>query len=186
MEALISIIPLEWGGIGSALLAGGIIGLERQMMGKAVGIRTSALICLATYLFIAMSFSVANNVTDPSRIIGQVVTGVGFLGAGVIIARDGVVLGVTSAAVIWVLAAIGVIVGVGNHILGIFLALLAVAVLVGLDYLESGFKSLQKSVDEAFVHRHKRGNKEDVSHEKDKAANETKVTSITKSKNVDD
>jgi len=162
MESLISVSPLEWGGIGSALLAGAIIGLERQIMGKAVGIRTSSLICLATYLFIAMSFSVTASIvdtsriiSDPSRIIGQVVTGVGFLGAGVIIARDGVVLGVTSAAVIWMLAAIGVVVGVGHHLLGILLALLTILVLVGLDYMESGFKWLQKSVDETFIHRPK-------------------------------
>lgn len=167
MDSIISILPLEWGGVGSALLAGAIIGLERQLMGKAVGIRTSALICLATYLFIAMSASVANSVTDPSRIIGQVVTGVGFLGAGVIIARDGVVLGVTSAAVIWVLAAIGVMVGTGHYLLGILMALLTVAVLVGLDYLENGFKSLQKSVDEAVVSRgqHK-GDKSEPASEK--------------------
>jgi len=183
MEALISIFPLEWGGIGSALLAGAIIGLERQVMGKAVGIRTSALICLATYLFIAMSFSVANNMSDPSRIIGQVVTGVGFLGAGVIIAREGVVLGVTSAAVIWVLAAIGVIVGVGHYLLGIFLSLLTVAVLVGVDYLESGFKSLQKSVDEVFVHRRKRGSGEVVSEEDD---NEQNNELESRSKKTDD
>lgn len=159
MESLISVLPLEWGGVGAALLAGSIIGLERQTMGKAVGIRTSSLICLATYLFIAMSFSVATSVSDPSRIIGQVVTGVGFLGAGVIIAREGVVLGVTSAAVIWMLAAIGVVVGVGHYLLGVLLALLTVAVLVGLEYVESGFKSLQKSVDETFIHRSRRGNK---------------------------
>jgi len=165
METVLSVIPLEWGGIGSSLLAGSIIGLERQIMGKAVGIRTSSLICLATYLFIAMSyaateaFSTATVVSDPSRIIGQVVTGVGFLGAGVIMARDGVVLGVTSAAVIWILAAIGVVIGVGHHILGILLALLTVMVLVGLDYMESGFKWLQRSVDETFIHRAKNGRK---------------------------
>lgn len=151
MDVIISVIPLEWGGIGSALLAGAIIGLERQFMGKAVGIRTSALICMATYLFIAMSSSVATSMSDPSRIIGQVVTGVGFLGAGVIIARKGVVLGVTSAAVIWVLAAIGVIVGIGHYLLGILLAILTVAVLVGVDWLEKSFKWRHSSVDEAIV-----------------------------------
>jgi putative Mg2+ transporter-C (MgtC) family protein len=168
MENVLSVIPLEWGGIGSALLAGSIIGLERQIMGKAVGIRTSSLICLATYIFIAMSYaatelvSTTTVVSDPSRIIGQVVTGVGFLGAGVIIARDGVVLGVTSAAVIWILAAIGVVIGVGHHVLGILLALLTVAVLVGLDYMESGFKWLQRSVDETFIHRPKIDKNNDV------------------------
>lgn len=156
MEVLVSIGPLEWGGVGSALLAGAIIGLERQLMGKAVGIRTSALICMATYLFIAVSFSVSNEMSDPSRIIGQVVTGVGFLGAGVIIARNGVVLGVTSAAVIWMLAAIGVVVGSGHYLLGICLSLLTVAVLVGIDSLERSVKWLHKSVDDAIDSRNRR------------------------------
>lgn len=144
--------PIEWSGIACALLAGAIIGLERQLLGKPVGIRTSALICLATYLFVSLSLavSVTANVSDPTRVIGQVVTGVGFLGAGVIIARHGVVLGVTSAAVIWVLAAIGSMIGVGYYFQGVALAVLTVAVLVGLDKLEHGFKSLQKNVDEKF------------------------------------
>ena len=178
MEVILSVVPLEWGGIGSALLAGAIIGLERQIMGKAVGIRTSSLICLATYLFIAISFaateafSTSRVVSDPSRIIGQVVTGVGFLGAGVIIARDGVVLGVTSAAVIWILAAIGVVVGVGHHMLGILLALLTVLVLVGLDYMESGFKWLQKSVDETLIHRGKNGHSKNGSKQHDAKSND--------------
>ena len=167
MEVVITLVPLEWGGIGSALLAGAIIGLERQLMGKAVGIRTSALICTATYLFIAISFSVASNMTDPSRIIGQVVTGVGFLGAGVIIAREGVVLGVTSAAVIWVLAAIGVIVGIGHHFLGILLAGLTVAVLVGVDFLERSIKWLHKSVDEAMDGRNRKDALKDQADEGD-------------------
>lgn len=148
MDILTLLEPLDWKGISSALLAGGIIGLERQLMGKAIGIRTSALICLATYLFIAMSFSVLNDMTDPSRIIGQVVTGVGFLGAGVIMARKGVLLGVTSAAVIWVLAALGIVIGTGHNLLGIMLALLTVGMLVGLEYVENIFKWLQRSVDE--------------------------------------
>lgn len=172
MEVPVSLGPLEWGGVGSALLAGAIIGLERQLMGKAVGIRTSALICMATYLFIAVSFSVSTEMSDPSRIIGQVVTGVGFLGAGVIIARNGVVLGVTSAAVIWMLAAIGVVVGSGHHLLGIFISLLTVAVLVGIDSLERSVKWLHKSVDEAIDNRNRRKTdpgSESESHQSDNA-----------------
>ena len=96
---MFSIAPLKWPGVLTTIVAGAIIGLERQIRGKPIGIRTAALICLGTYVFIAMSVSVGNGVTDPSRVIGQVITGIGFLGAGVILSRDGMVLGVTSAAV---------------------------------------------------------------------------------------
>jgi putative Mg2+ transporter-C (MgtC) family protein len=108
--------------------------------------RTSALICIGTYIFIAITQHVANDITDPSRIIGQVITGIGFLGAGVILARQGMVVGVTSASAIWVLAAIGVVIGVGFPWLGVKLAILAVFVLVGVDSLESRFEPLQRGV----------------------------------------
>ena len=68
------------------------------------------LICLSTQVFV----SLGGAGTDPSRVLGQVVTGVGFLGAGVILARGGAITGVTSAAVVWVLAAIGSTVGLGR------------------------------------------------------------------------
>ena len=108
MDAILSIAPFEWHSIGTAILCGSIIGVERQLRGKPVGIRTSSLITLGSYIFIAASLYVSAHmagpekvVTDPSRIIGQVITGIGFLGAGVMLARDGFVLGVTSAATIW-------------------------------------------------------------------------------------
>src|SRR5690606_12989967 len=105
--SIVSIAPLSWKAIGAAVLCGTIIGLERQLRGKPVGIRTSSLIVLGTYVFLSISIQVTNEVADPSRIIGQIVTGVGFLGAGVMLAKDGMVIGVTSAATIWALAAIG-------------------------------------------------------------------------------
>jgi len=111
-----------------------------------VGMRTSALICIGTYVFVAVTRHVANDVTDPSRIIGQVVTGIGFLGAGVILARQGAIIGVTSASAIWVLAAIGVVIGVGYCWLGVKLALLTVAILAGVDSVENRVEALQKGV----------------------------------------
>ena len=74
--------------------------------------------------------------TDPSRIIGQVITGIGFLGAGVMLARDGMVMGVTSAATIWTLASVGVCIAIGYDITAIKLSLVVVAVLVGVDLME--------------------------------------------------
>jgi len=89
IECLFSITPFSWSAIGSSLLCGAIVGLERQLREKPVGIRTSSLIVLGTYIFISVSSFVSNDATDPSRIIGQVVTGIGFLGAGVILAKEG-------------------------------------------------------------------------------------------------
>jgi len=144
--SVIDIRPLEWEALLCCFLSGLIIGLERQLRGKPVGMRTSALICIGTYVFIAMTRHVSNDVTDPSRIIGQVVTGIGFLGAGVILARQGAIVGVTSASAIWVLAAIGVVIGVGFPWLGVKLAVLTVLILAGVDFVEARFESLQKGV----------------------------------------
>ncbi|MCA1766712.1 MAG: MgtC/SapB family protein [Idiomarina sp.] len=138
--------PYSWSGIGTSLLCGAIVGLERQIRGKPVGIRTSALIILGTYLFLVGGSSVVTEGSDPSRVIGQIITGIGFLGAGVMLARDGVVVGVTSAATIWALAAIGVAVGLGMHDVGIVLSLVIVGVLFGVDLLEDTFQSLTRGV----------------------------------------
>lgn len=149
-DDLWAIDPLTWTGIASTLACGGIIGLERQILGKPVGIRTSMLICLSTYIFVTVSNSVAASGTDPSRIIGQVVTGVGFLGGGVMLARDGIVVGVTSAAAIWILAAIGVTVACNHGVTGIKLAVLGAVILVGVTKVEHTFKALQRGVHSKF------------------------------------
>lgn len=140
------VAPLSWAGLASTFISGGIIGLERQLCGKPAGIRTSTLICMGTYIFVVTGSSVAGLSGDPSRVIGQVVTGIGFLGAGVILTREGVVLGVTSAATIWVLASIGVLAGAQRHASAIVMALLTVGILVGVNLLESAFSGLQRGV----------------------------------------
>ncbi len=122
------------------------MGLERQLRGKPVGIRTSSLIVLGTYLFIASSTLIENEVTDTSRIIGQVVTGIGFLGAGVMLAKDGAVVGVTSAATIWALAAIGVCIAVVSSVVAIKLSVLVVLILYGVDLLEDYSSLFTKGV----------------------------------------
>ena len=136
IEHVFSIEPFSWMSIAAAIICGGIVGLERQLRGKPVGIRTSALIVLGTYLFITSALLIENDVTDTSRIIGQVVTGIGFLGAGVMLAKDGAVVGVTSAATIWVLAAIGVCIAVVHWFVALKLLVLVVLILVGVDLLE--------------------------------------------------
>lgn len=146
MEAFFSIDPYSWSAIGTAIACGIIVGIERQIRGKPVGIRTSSLIVLGTYVFVSSTIFIASEFTDPSRIIGQVVTGVGFLGAGVMMTREGTVVGVTSAATIWSLAAIGVCIAAIDHMAALKLSVVVVAILYGVDLLEEYFTSLTRGV----------------------------------------
>lgn len=156
-----SVQPLHWSGLFTTFICGGIVGLERQLCGKPAGIRTSTLICMGTYIFVVVGGPSAGDSGDPSRVIGQVVTGIGFLGAGVILARDGSVLGVTSAATIWVLAAIGVLAGEGHNTAAIITALLTVGILVGVNILESLFVGLQQGVHARIKKLRRRSGDED-------------------------
>ena len=135
-----------WLALGVAVLCSTVVGLERQVRGKPVGVRTSILICVSTFVFVELGSSFGGERADPTRVLGQVVTGVGFLGAGVILARGGVVTGVTTAAVIWILAAIGATIGFGQFMAAIALSLLSVIVLVGVDVLEATFRRLRRGV----------------------------------------
>jgi putative Mg2+ transporter-C (MgtC) family protein len=132
-----------WIGIGVAVLCGGVVGFERQMRGKPAGIRTNILICLGTTIFVKLSTLFGGQNTDPTRVLGQVVTGIGFLGAGVIIARGGHVKGVTSAAVIWTLAGIGAMIGFGLFAPAIALAAVTVGILTVIEFLEVSFRRLR-------------------------------------------
>jgi putative Mg2+ transporter-C (MgtC) family protein len=158
---IVSIDPFEWRAVLTSLACGGIIGLERQLRGKPVGIRTSALIVLGTYIFIAASMLVSNTATDPSRIIGQVITGIGFLGAGVMLARDGMVWGVTSAATIWSLASIGVCIAIGYDLIAIKLSLVVVFVLVGVDTMEDYSQALTRGVHKKYQDWFEKSHNED-------------------------
>jgi putative Mg2+ transporter-C (MgtC) family protein len=137
--------PLDaafWATIGVALLSGGVVGLERQLRGKPAGVRTSILICLGTSIFVQVGAVYGGAQSDPTRVLGQVVTGVGFLGAGVILARGAVVTGVTTAAVIWVLAAIGTLIGFRQFAAAVAVAGITVTMLTGIELLESGARRL--------------------------------------------
>ena len=125
-----------WVGVCVASVCGAVIGVERQLRGKPAGIRTSMLICLGTMVFVRLGSLVAGASGDSTRVLGQIVTGVGFIGAGVMLAREGLVRGVTSAAVIWTLAAIGALVGFGRYGAALVLAVLVLAVLSGVQALE--------------------------------------------------
>ncbi len=146
MTNLILLSPLQPEGIGTAILCGLIIGLERQLSDKPAGIRTSILICLGTYVFVAAIQLVQGSAIDPTRIIGQIITGIGFIGAGVILTRGGIVTGITSAAIIWVLAGIGVLIGLERYVASIILSILTVIILLGVTLLEKFVSSLRKGI----------------------------------------
>jgi putative Mg2+ transporter-C (MgtC) family protein len=145
--------PTFWLHLGTAILCGGIIGLERQLRGKAAGIRTSILICLGTQLFVSLGASFSGDRVDPTRVLAQVVTGIGFLGGGVILAREGAVVGVTSAAVIWVLAALGSLIGLGHLAAALVLTVVTVGLLTGVELLESVFRRLRQGATERELER---------------------------------
>jgi putative Mg2+ transporter-C (MgtC) family protein len=112
-----------------ALLAGGLIGAEREFRDKSAGFRTMILICLGAALTTMLSHKLAPD-SDPNRIAANIVTGIGFLGAGAIL-RDGLrITGLTTAATIWLAAAVGMAIGGGYWLLGIATTVAAVLVLV--------------------------------------------------------
>ena len=140
--------PLFWQTAGYAIVCGAIGGLDRQLRGKAAGVRTSILICFSTALFVRLGASVTEGLVDPTRVLGQVVTGVGFLGAGVMLAKGKTILGVTTAAVIWMLAAIGATIGLGYFNAALTVAILTVGILRLGDTLEGAGRALGPSEPE--------------------------------------
>src|SRR6266851_6539975 len=115
-----------------ATLFGGAIGLERELGGKPAGLRTNILICIGSVLYTKLSITMAAGTADPTRIAAQIVTGVGFIGAGTILHARGAVVGLTSAATIWVVAAIGVALGARFYWEAAGTTLLVLVVLQGL------------------------------------------------------
>src|SRR5207302_5774731 len=119
-----------------ATLFGGAIGLERELSGKAAGLQTNILICIGSVLYTKLSITMASGNSDPTRVAAQIVTGVGFIGAGTILHARGAVVGLTSAATIWVVAAIGVALGAAFYWEAAGTTLLVLLVLQGLGRVE--------------------------------------------------
>jgi putative Mg2+ transporter-C (MgtC) family protein len=121
-----------------AMLCGGAIGLERELSRKAAGLRTNVLICVGAALFTIVSRHIGGGqpYTDPARLVAQVVTGIGFLGAGVILQSRGSITGLTTAATIFVVGAIGISLGDGMIYLALFSTVLIIIVLVVLRRFE--------------------------------------------------
>lgn len=105
---------------------GALIGFERQLKHRPAGLRTHMLVSLGATIFtvISLSFDI-----EPARVAAGIVTGIGFLGAGSIIAHKGHIRGITSAATLWIVAAIGLSVGVGEYVIAIISALFVFVIL---------------------------------------------------------
>ncbi|MGE4554758.1 MAG: MgtC/SapB family protein [Candidatus Paceibacterota bacterium] len=138
-----------------ALLLGGLIGLEREWARKEAGLRTFSLVSLGSALFCLLSrigiekyLGMTN--LDPLRVLSQVIVGIGFLGAGIIIFREkeGVLTGLTTAADIWVTAGIGASVGLGYYELAIFTTLLVLLVLFIIPPFERRIEKKIKEIKE--------------------------------------
>jgi putative Mg2+ transporter-C (MgtC) family protein len=129
--------------IAVATLLGALLGFEREVTAKPAGLRTHMLVALGSALFMVGSILLTQDFStgvlvgvDPTRIGSTIVTGVGFLGAGMILRSGNRVLGLTTAAGIWVAAAIGMLVGSGYYIVSIFGTVLCLITLVGLRVVE--------------------------------------------------
>src|SRR6185369_6714532 len=134
-------MPLDfvWRLLLSAAL-GAALGLEREYRRKPAGLRTNILIAIGSSLFTILSVSLTTGTGDPSRVAGQIVTGIGFLGGGAIMRNRDTVHGMTTAATIWVNAAIGVASGTGQYALAAFTAALTLVVLIVLPPIEAYFE----------------------------------------------
>lgn len=124
-----------------SFLLGAIIGLERQSRRQSAGMRTISLICIASTAAMLVSIWIPQTYPnalngDPSRIAAQVLSGVGFLGAGAIIQSHGSVKGLTTAATIWIVSIIGLCVGAGLYIAGVVLTVFSIFVLFIMDKYE--------------------------------------------------
>lgn len=121
-----------------AIIFGGLIGLQRERHERPAGLRTHALVCLGATVFTLVSYmGFSSSVIDTSRIAAGVVTGIGFIGAGVIFRQGTLVKGVTTAASIWISAAIGLALGTKLYYLAIIVTIIGLIILSFLKYLES-------------------------------------------------
>lgn len=136
----------------AALVAGALVGLERSYHGRAAGVRTYALVCFGSALLVAFADGLlrgpAGGVGDSTRVIQGIVTGIGFLGAGVIVKEGFSVRGLTTAASIWVISAIGIVIGAGLYGAGAMATALTLILLALLRAVEDHIDA------QSFVHCH--------------------------------
>ena len=146
-----------------AALLGGAVGLEREIHGRPAGIRTYLILSLGTALLMVLSghllvayhgkYPELGLQGDPGRIAGQAITGIGFLGGGVIIRYKDSIRGLTTAACVWLVCSVGLTVGAGFYVLGVAVPLLTILALIGLKAWErrmrkNWFENLQVVSDD--------------------------------------
>ena len=162
-DALNALLGPEWYPITvhllAALLAGGLIGGERSFHGRPAGFRTHSLVCVTSSLLMSVALyqwlwlpgvAVDAMRTDPTRMAQGIMTGIGFLGAGVIYKEGASVRGLTTAASIWLTAAIGILFGIGFYFPAILATALALAVLSAFRWLEARLPA------QSYAHHHLR------------------------------
>ncbi len=139
---------LEFGfRIGAALLAGLFIGIEREIHNKNAGLKTNALVSLGSAVFVLTSLTFAgDDYVDTTRVIGQVVTGIGFIGAGVILHKGTIVRGLTTAATVWCSAGAGCLAAIGQY------AELSILVAV-IVFVNVVFNPVDKFIAKLFGHK---------------------------------
>jgi putative Mg2+ transporter-C (MgtC) family protein len=123
----------------SAMFAGMVIGYTREKLNRPAGLRTHSLITLGSALITILSANIFGNIYggDPGRVTAQIVSGIGFLGAGTIIKTGFSVKGLTTAATMWVSAAIGIAFGIGEYFLGILATILSIVIITLLRQIET-------------------------------------------------
>lgn len=141
MGDLHRVVPHPWVGIVlilCSILCGMIVGLEREMKNKPAGLKTVALICVGSTVFTLASLLVVDTTGrgDPGRIAAQIIPGIGFLGAGAILRERGMIIGLTTGATVWTVAAIGMIIGQGYAAGGMVLTGVVLLMLTGVRFLE--------------------------------------------------
>lgn len=144
-----------------ATIMGGLIGYERHTRSKDAGIRTHSIVAVASALLMIISQYAFEDTADPARVAAQVVSGVGFLGAGIIFVRHDLILGLTTAAGIWATSALGLCFGAGFYILGFFVGFLIIIIQL-LIYRFFNFSS-NRTTMELQIHMNNRGSIKDVS-----------------------
>lgn len=122
-----------------ATILGGLVGLERERLNRAAGLRTHVMVSVGSALFTILSlyaFREAGKVNDPARVAAQIVSGIGFLGAGTIMKHGATVRGLTTAATLWVVAGIGMAAGAGFYLGALLTTAVVIAALVFLKPIE--------------------------------------------------
>lgn len=162
---------VEWGLILRLTLAavlGGIVGIERELTGHPAGLRTNILISTSSCLFTILSikaFPLTGNSQDTARVAAQIVTGVGFLGAGAVIQTKKAVHGLTTAATIWMVAAVGMATATDLYTLGIVTTIMTTGILVLLGPLSTWLEAKSEIYQQRHHNLYKRiveqGNKKE-------------------------